>query len=720
MKHTEYMERITRIRTIGRGSLLRLGAAAAVLAVVAVAGCSKEEPVGGSTGREVLVRLPGVSLAAPVEVTPGVPAPAVGYAASRGLSAGDGMASDTLQELFSVTLGSPAEDVPEDRRDAGSVSSRAGAGGSTAVSAGAVVAAPATRAEVALTNVWVFQFDAAGKTLRCEKVDALAAGRPLEVLLDSGEGFTIGVVANGPADGLSVSNVPDLTAFRSGLLFTGHVASDEAVPYAGTLDGVRVLDNGQVQVGGSAASVPVITLTRILARVTVALTHDVTGYALDGVELYSVPVGAAFAADPAAAAFPAGEDGNFGFRDNAAAGLAPHATDGGRYTWYIGPNRRGSGTGITKVQDKNAAKAPKYATYARVKTHNTSVTEATLYYDIFLGEDMLSDFNVTANHLYSYTTRIVGSAEAHIALLDTDGRVSGRKPQHVGSAAVTPAGDIPGQGATYSVTLTGVFPAGGVEVRAQSNGTVLVSGKVTASGQAVSLAVPHLSGYGTRKVSFEYLWENQWTRIGDERTQTGYSVTKATHNAPAMIPAEGGTYTVTLTGWGAFLTQVVSGETVLASNTDNHDEPGKTEITRQLTVPANTGAEREIRFQYRFNWAFTDIAPAVRQAKSENIDTGGGGTVIEPDPGKKVTWQNAIDYCKSKGEGWRLPTQNELMYYWCVEPSIPADSKFSAAEYWSATESSKPQQLRLVRVFQQWVHVQRLQDLQQLRALCQG
>ena len=187
-----------------------------------------------------------------------------------------------------------------------------------------------------------------------------------------------------------------------------------------------------------------------------------------------------------------------------------------------------------------------------------------------------------------------------------------------------------------------------------------------------------------------------------------------------MIPAEGGTYTVTLTGRGAFLTQVVSGETVLASNTDYHDEPGKTEITRQLTVPANTGAEREIRFQYRFNWAFTDIAPAVRQAKSENIDTGGGGTVIEPDPGKKVTWQNAIDYCKSKGEGWRLPTQNELMYYWCVEPSIPADSKFSAAEYWSATESSKPQQLRLVRVFQQWVHVQRLQDLQQLRALWQG
>lgn len=71
------------------------------------------------------------------------------------------------------------------------------------------------------------------------------------------------------------------------------------------------------------------------------------------------------------------------------------------------------------------------------------------------------------------------------------------------------------------------------------------------------------------------------------------------------------------------------------------------------------------------------------------IDTGGGGTVLEPDdPGKKVTWQQAIDYCSSKGDGWRLPTQNGLMYYWCVEPSIPAGSKFSAGMYWSATEDS--------------------------------
>ena len=411
------MDRIIRFRTIGRDTLLRLGAAAVLLAVVSVAGCSKDEARdgAGTTGpvQEVLVKLPGVSLAPAEEVTPGVPASASGRAASRSLPAGDGpdAASGAADDLFSVTLGGPAEPAADaadaadaiDAAPASSVSAASPAGsGAEAARQLPDTETPATRADAELTNVWVFQFDAAGKAVQCRKVDALAAGRPLEVRLNSGDGYTIGVVAGGPANGLSVTNVPDLTTFREGLLFTSPVTSFEEVPYAGTLAGVRVLVNGQVQVGDSGANVPVITLRRCMAQVTVALTHNVTDYALDGVELYSVPVGAAFAPDRTAAVFPAAADANFGYRDNAAAGLAPHvqSTTGGTgrsYTWYIGQNRRGSGTGIVKVQDKNASKAPAYATYARVKTHSTTVADAPLYYDIYLGEDMFSDFNVTAN-----------------------------------------------------------------------------------------------------------------------------------------------------------------------------------------------------------------------------------------------------------------------------------------------------------------------------------
>ena len=613
---------------------VRRCAAALALATAAVvgsgvAGCSKEDtPAGSRVGETVLVRLPGVSVAAPVEVVPGAWGASAGGAVPRGIVPQDaapcaaasdavpdgGLASaDDAGELFSVTLGAlPAADAATERGTAGT----AGTAGSAGTAAAGTSSAPATRADAELSNVWVFQFDAAGRALRCEYVGGLGVGKLLEVHLDSGDGFTIGVVANGPASGLSTETVPDLAAFREGLLFTSSVTSFEEVPYAGTLDGVRVLVDGQVQVGGSGADVPVITLRRCMAQVTVALTHNVTDYALDGVELYSVPVGAAFAPDRTAAVFPAAADANFGFRDNAAAGLAPHVqstagSTGRSYTWYIGQNRRGSGTGIVKVQDKNASKAPAYATYARVKTHSTTVADAPLYYDIYLGEDMFSDFNVTANHVYSYTTRIVGSAAAHFSLIDTDGRVSGKKPLYVASATVTPAGDIPAEGKTYSLTLTGLLPDEGVQVRAQSGGTALATGKVTASGTAVSLAVPANASYTSRTVAFEYLWNGTWTKIGADRTQAGYSVSNATHNAPSTIPGQGGSYNVTLTGYlpSNVAVRAQSGGTAIVSGTVT-----KSGTAVLLTVPGNQSYNnRSVTFEYNWNGTWTKIGAACSQ-----------------------------------------------------------------------------------------------------------
>ena len=611
---------------------MRRCAAALALATAAVvgsgvAGCSKEDtPAGSRVGETVLVRLPGVSVAAPVEVVPGAWGASAGGAVNRGIVPQDaapcaaapdaapdgGLASaDDAGELFSVTLGAlPAADAATERGTAGT----AGTAGSAGTAAAGTSSAPATRADAELTNVWVFQFDAAGKAVQCRKVDALAAGRPLEVRLNSGDGYTIGVVAGGPASGLSTETVPDLAAFREVLLFTSPVTSFEEVPYAGTLAGVRVLVNGQVQVGDSGANVPVITLRRCMAQVTVSLTYNVTDYALDGVELYSVPVGAAFAPDRTAAVSPAAADANFGFRDNAAAGLAPHvqSTAGGTgrsYTWYIGQNRRGSGTGIVKVQDKNASKAPAYATYARVKTHSTTAADAPLYYDIYLGEDMFSDFNVTANHVYSYATRIVGSAAAHYSLIDTDGRVSGKKPLYVASATVTPAGDIPAEGKAYSLTLTGLLPDEGVQVRAQSGGTALATGKVTASGQAVSLVVPANWTDALRTVVFEYLWNGTWTQIGDARSQKAAGVSISPEPADPL-PGLPTTYTLTLNDAPpseGILVRIVSGETTLATATIVSVDGVS------LTVPVNTTAQRAISFQWKDGNQWINIGKTVNQ-----------------------------------------------------------------------------------------------------------
>ncbi len=580
---------------MGRGSLLRCCAAALALATAAVVGCSKEDtPAGIRVGEAVLVRLPGVSVAAPVEVVPGAWGASAGAAGTRGIvpqdAAPDGgfASADNAGELFSVTLGAlPAAAAATVRG----------------------TSAPATRADAELSNVWVFQFDAAGRAARCEYVGGLGVGKLLEVHLNSGEEFTIGVVAGGPASGLSTETVPDLTTFREGLLFASPVTSFEEAPYAGTLDGVRVLANGQVLVGDSGANVPVITLRRCMAQVTVDLTYNVTDYALDGVELYSVPVGAAFAPDRTAAVFPAAADANFGYRDNAAAGLAPHvqSTTGGTgrsYTWYIGQNRRGSGTGIAKVQDKNASKAPAYATYARVKTHSTTVTDAPLYYDIYLGEDMFADFNVTANHVYSYATRIIGSAAAHYSLIDTDGRVSGKKPLHVVSATHNAPATIPGQGGSYNVTLTGTLPSS-VDVRARSGGTALVTGKVTASGTAVSLTIPGQFSYDTRTVTFEYNWNGTWTKIDNDCTQQGYNVTATSVMPLDNIPGAGGTYTMTLTGWGAFDIRAVDGSGAELAYTKQTADVAN--YSNTLEIPANTGDARIVYFHYRFNGNWVNL-----------------------------------------------------------------------------------------------------------------
>lgn len=683
---------------MGRGSLLRCCAAALALATAAVVGCSKEDtPAGSRVGETVLVRLPGVSVAAPVEVVPGAWGASAGAAGTRGIVPQDvapdgGFASaDNAGELFSVTLGAlPAEVAGPERAVASAATSGAGSGMDAAAgsahsavrAAGPATAAnhapataagraSATRADVELSNVWVFQFDAAGSAVRCEYVGGLGVGKLLEVHLNSGDGFTIGVVA-GPASGLSTETVPDLATFREGLLFASPVTSFEEAPYAGTLDGVRVLVNGQVQVGGSGADVPVITLRRCMAQVTVDLTYNVTDYALDGVELYSVPVGAAFAPDRTAAVFPAAADANFGFRDNAAAGLAPHeqSTTGGTgrsYTWYIGQNRRGSGTGITKVQDKNASKAPAYATYARVKTHSTTTADAPLYYDIYLGEDMFSDFNVTANHVYSYATRIIGSAMAHFSLIDTDGRVSGVKPFYVTGKTHNAPATIPGQGDTYSVTLTGVLPAEGVDVRANISGADPVTGQVTASGTAVELTIPGNHGYNSRNVTFEYLWNDTWTQIGDACTQQGYNVTKASVTPTGDIPASGGNYTITLEGWGSYRYAVVTttGTTLM----DVNKGTDVTNFTATVTIPQNTtSATRELIFEYWFKGNWKTIVQRNQAGKKggdkrsyesclSKCSTLGG--IITKEDWQKLDWtgwEKEYIYWMQGKDGWGYPT----------------------------------------------------------------
>jgi hypothetical protein len=49
----------------------------------------------------------------------------------------------------------------------------------------------------------------------------------------------------------------------------------------------------------------------------------------------------------------------------------------------------------------------------------------------------------------------------------------------------------------------------------------------------------------------------------------------------------------------------------------------------------------------------------------------------------KFTWENAKEACAALGEGWRLPTREELHLMW-----LNKDNSFAAAYYWSSSESN--------------------------------
>jgi hypothetical protein len=54
-----------------------------------------------------------------------------------------------------------------------------------------------------------------------------------------------------------------------------------------------------------------------------------------------------------------------------------------------------------------------------------------------------------------------------------------------------------------------------------------------------------------------------------------------------------------------------------------------------------------------------------------------------PEAPRPMSWQEAIDWCKSMGDGWRLPTIGELRIAW--EQNVEG---FASSSYWSSSEGN--------------------------------
>lgn len=486
---------------------------------------------------------------------------------------------------------------------------RSAAAGDSLFSVQAVpsVEIPSSRATSTLSNVWVIQFDASGKTVQARYVGTVSAGQNVKTTLSSGTGYTIAILANGPdSGGLSATKPANLNEFRNSLLHTARVKNDNAIPMAGLLEDVRVLDNGQVVVGDDLTVVPSVTIKRILAKINLLLEYTVSGATLDGVWLYDVPLGASFGLDEGVTNFPdASSSSLFTFSDTFKDGLPADLSSGAgtvTHTWYIGDNRRGTNDNVRWENQKGGANALKKATFARIKTHRDDSPVDQLLYDVYLGENVTSDFNVLRNYDYTFRVRIGGSVAQQAALPEKDMRVTAGKDYKITSASVDPHPEnFQYSSQIFTVTLSGMWGEP-VPVRAWIDGS--------ADNAALASA-----------------------------------------NVP--VPTV-----------------------------------GQSAASAQILVPANPSftQPRKIWFQYQWNGKWVDIIFGV-QPPAQALDTGGPTELETPDPDIKGTISQAIAHCQSLGTGWRLPTFNELLYWWVVEPSIPDDMKFNTDQrYWGASK----------------------------------
>ena len=181
--------------------------------------------------------------------------------------------------------------------------------------------------------------------------------------------------------------------------------------------------------------------------------------------------------------------------------------------------------------------------------------------------------------------------------------------ENADASLVPPPADnvIPAEGGEYSVRLTGNW-TGSVAVRMSVGGNIggLLHAACSNGAATVTFTVPTSASYASRTVTFEYLWNGTWTKIGSDYTQQGYNVANATCNAPETIPGQGGTYSVTLTGVlpaeGVQVRALSDGTTLVTGRVSASG------AACSLAVPANrTTAERMIMFEYEWEGAWVEI-----------------------------------------------------------------------------------------------------------------
>lgn len=285
------------------------------------------------------------------------------------------------------------------------------------------------RSATTLSNVWVLQFDStktagaasAGNCVAAQYIGTVTSETTIiNPTLISGTGQVVYVLANGPASGGINTGTYTLSTFKTAD-FSGTITDDASVPYLGRAPGgVSITAIG---ISG-ISSVP---LYRIAAKVSLTFKFAVTGYTLSSVEMYNKPIFMYYVNGSDVAVFPITPTVSDVNTSGVTANVVPGTPTNGTYVWYTGENKRGVNAAITSVYNKDASNTPSgstYCTYIRIKATKTGDPSTYYYYDLYVGSNNTTDFNVKRNWDYSINV-VIGGNEIIQDLYDgVDGRIS--------------------------------------------------------------------------------------------------------------------------------------------------------------------------------------------------------------------------------------------------------------------------------------------------------
>lgn len=285
-----------------------------------------------------------------------------------------------------------------------------------------------------LYNLWLFQFNQNGSRTQLP-VKVADVANPvndmviLDVTLTVATNQTLYLVALGKSFNHDLSAISsrselesytiDYTAMLEGVKVST-ITEESQVPYAGCAQGIEVVQTESDSRGAVKFNTPEgftggIKIAKLMSKVTLTYQYQVDNYIPTGVRLRNVNTRIRIAP------FTTNTVNNSIFSDLEM--KTPVADANGVYSvsWYVAPNIQGTKS-IALESDRYAlynqlgvkiqGDAPEYGMFFEMWGQSKTNTTDYVRYQIFIGKNNTSDFNVEANNYYNLTTLINTDVES--------------------------------------------------------------------------------------------------------------------------------------------------------------------------------------------------------------------------------------------------------------------------------------------------------------------